>query len=387
MTLVEVTEPAAPEQRPAPWLAIGLGAAVLVVVLIVLGLVGELAPFLSQGANVLPFVALAVLAALGERHGWARWLAYLYLALVLNAGLLLVSFGMVVLGSLGGRLPVIGDVPPAEVLTLLRPAFLFLLVGLLLYGLSLVVLLPAVRRALARVLPLRPESTMNAAGLSAAVALATLPLAALIALGGQPPLLTLISLPGAGEIAVRPLDQIYFLVWLLPAALVLVGWPLLRAVPSALTRLGLVRPTLVQVGIGIGAGIALVLLVQVLEPALTGLWQALGLPQTDSNAFSKLMAGLITPIGAIVIAITAGLGEELAVRGVLQPRLGLVLANLAFTAAHAFQYSWDGLLIVFVIGLALGLLRLRTNTTTCAIAHGVYDFILVMLAVITAGAS
>jgi membrane protease YdiL (CAAX protease family) len=364
-----------------------VSAAVLVVVLIGLGLVGELGPFLSQGVNVLPFVLLAVLAALGERRDWARWLTYLYLALVLNAGLLLVSFAMVLLGSLGGRVNDLAALPPAQVLAMLQPAFLYLVVGLGLYALSLVVLAPPVRRAVARVLPLRPESTMNAAGLSAAVALTTMPLAALIALNGQPPLLTMINLPGAGEMTVRPLDQVYFLIWLLPAALVLVGWPILRTVPAALTRLGLVRPTLPQVGIGIAAGVALVVAVQLLEPALTGIWQALGLPQTDTSAFSKLMAGLITPIGAVVIAITAGLGEELAVRGVLQPRLGLVLANLTFTAAHAFQYSWDGLLIVFAVGLALGLLRTRTNTTTCAIAHGVYDFILVMLAVVTAGSS
>ncbi len=69
-------------------------------------------------------------------------------------------------------------------------------------------------------------------------------------------------------------------------------------------------------------------------------------------------------------------------RGVLQPRLGILLSNLFFIALHAFQYHWNTLLVIFVVGLALGILRKRTNTTTSAIAHGTYDFILIMLAVL-----
>ncbi|MCX7861282.1 MAG: hypothetical protein N2385_14415 [Chloroflexus sp.] len=41
----------------------------------------------------------------------------------------------------------------------------------------------------------------------------------------------------------------------------------------------------------------------------------------------------------MVIGVTAGLGEELGVRGVLQPRLGIWLSNLFFTSLHAFQYN------------------------------------------------
>jgi len=91
------------------------------------------------------------------------------------------------------------------------------------------------------------------------------------------------------------------------------------------------------------------------------------------------MAGLLSPPGAIVIGVTAGLGEELAVRGVLQPRLGILLSNVFFTSLHALQYNWDGLLSVFLLGLVLGVIRQRTNTTTSAITHGTYDAILVLL--------
>lgn len=93
------------------------------------------------------------------------------------------------------------------------------------------------------------------------------------------------------------------------------------------------------------------------------------------------MAFALSPIGAIVIGITAGVGEELAVRGVLQPRMGLWLSNLFFTSLHAFQYHWDALLVVFVVGLICGVVRNRFNTTTAALVHGVYNCVLILLAV------
>jgi membrane protease YdiL (CAAX protease family) len=83
-----------------------------------------------------------------------------------------------------------------------------------------------------------------------------------------------------------------------------------------------------------------------------------------------------------VIGVTAGLGEELAVRGVLQPRLGILLPNLLFASLHALQYNFEGLLSVFLVGLILGLIRRRTNTSTSAIVHGAYDFWLIMLTVV-----
>jgi membrane protease YdiL (CAAX protease family) len=62
----------------------------------------------------------------------------------------------------------------------------------------------------------------------------------------------------------------------------------------------------------------------------------------------------------------------------MQPRLGIWLSNLLFTALHAFQYNLDGLVIVFLIGLVCGVIRNKSNTTTSALVHGTFDFLLVM---------
>ena len=62
--------------------------------------------------------------------------------------------------------------------------------------------------------------------------------------------------------------------------------------------------------------------------------------------------------------------------------IGLIFANLLFTSVHAFQYGFDALLSVFIVGTILGITRARTNTSTAAIVHGVYNFTLVMMSVL-----
>jgi membrane protease YdiL (CAAX protease family) len=154
---------------------------------------------------------------------------------------------------------------------------------------------------------------------------------------------------------------------------------MVRGFRAGLVRLGMVVPTWVQAGIGVALGVVLAAVVSfALDPAIQWLWQTMGWPTTDVEVFERLMSQLLTPVGAVIIGVTAGIGEEMMVRGLLQPRLGIVASNLVFTAAHAPQYGTDALFSVFVLGLLLGLIRARTNTTTSAIVHGVYDFVVVM---------
>ncbi|HZG68514.1 MAG TPA: CPBP family intramembrane glutamic endopeptidase, partial [Herpetosiphonaceae bacterium] len=205
----------------------------------------------------------------------------------------------------------------------------------------------------------------------------------LIAAGGAPPLLEMVQgtpeLPGVGS----DLDQLLFIAygfgWTFPGALVAVGFPVVRTFGDALRRLGLVRPTARQVIGAIGLAILLVGGAWLLDIGIGWLWDTMGWQRTDAEAFERLLGAAISPVGAVLIGITAGLGEEMVVRGALQPRLGLLLSNLFFTSLHAFQYGFDALLSVFVIGLVLGIVRARSNTTTSSIVHGVYDFILVMI--------
>jgi membrane protease YdiL (CAAX protease family) len=383
---VENLTTTAPPARRVSWAAIAIGAALTLALLVGLALLGQLGAFLLVGLEVLPFVGLGILAALGERRTWARWLAYAYLvalglAILGASGLLLfgalaAESGLLRSGAAGGASAALG--------ALLQSGLTFMVSGGLLLLVTLLPLLPGARRWIARWLPIDPDSTTHVVGLSAALMIATLPLLTLLLLGGRPPLLTMLAALGdqADALGGSPLEQqlslIYTLVWMLPGSLVLVGFPLRRGIGAALSRLGLVWPSGRQVALGLAAAVGLVLLAIPLDALISWLWGITGWPHTETGLFEQLMGGLISPVGALVVGVSAGLGEELAVRGVLQPRLGILLSNLAFTAAHAYQYGFDGLLSVFVIGLALGLLRRHTNTTTSALAHGGYDFILIL---------
>ena len=89
---------------------------------------------------------------------------------------------------------------------------------------------------------------------------------------------------------------------------------------------------------------------------------------------TKLIAGDLSVGAALVLGVSAGVGEELMVRGALQPRVGLVWASLLFAAGHV-QYTWFGMLTIVLLGVTLGLVRKSANTTTAIVVHVVYDII------------
>jgi membrane protease YdiL (CAAX protease family) len=259
------------------------------------------------------------------------------------------------------------------------------------------------RRSAAGLLPVFADSFVHTVSLSTIVTLTLVMLIPLLVLG-QPPLLEFINhlIQHQAELEAvdselarssfsasiledmsredQAFDYIAFLVWLVPSAVLAVGYPFARTIRESLVRVGLVRPTLIQVAFALAAAIALVGIMLGVDAAITWLWQKMGWPITDAKAFENLMKFAINPGGAVLIGVVAGLGEELFVRGVLQPRLGILLSNLFFTAMHALQYNWDALFSVFLIGLVLGVIRNKTNTTTSAIVHGAYDFMLLLLA-------
>ncbi|MFV9506914.1 MAG: CPBP family intramembrane glutamic endopeptidase [Oscillochloridaceae bacterium umkhey_bin13] len=375
----------APPFRPNP-APFGIGAAIFVL-LFAAGnaLGGELGSLMAASINALPFALLAILAYLaGSRPNWA-WLATgLWLSLMVGFASL-TTLGLSI-ASLAG-----GDLGSPEALAAM-PSSAWLQLGVIVLGMLFsvilggVLLLPAVRRWLARFLPIDPNSFVHATALVTVVTIGlicTMPLLVL----GEPPLLGLVDQLG-GEASGRSdggqlRDTLYGLIWTIPAAVLAVGFGITRDLHAARLRLGLVRPTWRQVAVGIGIALLMAAAVQLLGGALDWLWTTLGWPTTDEEAFAELLAYAINPVGALVIGISAGLGEELGVRGVLQPRLGLLLSNLFFVSLHALQYNWDALLIVFLVGLVCGIVRNRTNTSTAAIVHGVYNFTLIMIATIS----
>jgi membrane protease YdiL (CAAX protease family) len=83
-----------------------------------------------------------------------------------------------------------------------------------------------------------------------------------------------------------------------------------------------------------------------------------------------------------MIAILAGVGEELLFRGVMQtkliewtsPYIGILLASLLFGLAHALSATY--LIFAITVGVFLGWLALHFNDLVAPmLAHGLYDFL------------
>ncbi len=86
----------------------------------------------------------------------------------------------------------------------------------------------------------------------------------------------------------------------------------------------------------------------------------------------RMIAADLSLAATLVLGVSAGVGEEVLVRGALQPRMGLFWASVLFAAGHV-QYTWFGMLTIALLGLTLGLVRLRANTTTAIVVHALYD--------------
>ncbi len=83
--------------------------------------------------------------------------------------------------------------------------------------------------------------------------------------------------------------------------------------------------------------------------------------------------------GAITIGFAAGIGEEVLMRGAVQPRFGIVFTTLLFTVLHT-QYELSfATLIVLILSVVLGLVRRYFNTTACILVHAGYNSLLVLI--------
>jgi uncharacterized protein len=336
---------------------------------------GEIARFAGAFQNVVPLVLLAVLAQL--RPAWPRLtpLVWLVFGLLMMAGLALVVGATLMALDLGS----IGPLPPDAGRRLLA-AFGLGIIGL--FG-SLALLTNGLWARLAaafggHVERADPRHAQALVGLVAASMLAFVPT---IALGGEALALRLAEIDPAffdrdRSAGGQLLDQVYDLAWTIPLALLLVGVPLQRTIRVALVRLG-IRPVGLH-GIGIGIGMAAILWVAgtALDHLTYWFWGIAGWPRTEAALVERLMSAAFSPVGAVVAATAAGLGEELMMRGVLQPRFGWLLPNLAFTAAHALQYNLDALVGVFVLGAILAFVRARWSTSEAILAHALYDLVL-----------
>ena len=225
------------------------------------------------------------------------------------------------------------------------------------------VLWTPVRRGLAKVLPIDPDSAPTLLALVAVVLLVG------VQASYQAGHDALAVVTRSSQL--QPVDVLGQEIPLLILAFLGVGFLTRRDLPASLARLGVVRPAPWQILLALAvAGLFIAVsqgaesLQRLLDPSL-----AHRLDQATSHYY----AGINGPYAIAVIALAPGIAEELFFRGALQPRLGILVAALTFAAVHTQYALTVDTLLVFVLGVGLGLLRRWLNTSTAITCHATYN--------------
>jgi uncharacterized protein len=305
-----------------------------------------------------PFLTLVVIANLAEQRPWARYTTYVALILTDLALLgfaLLSAVTALMTGLSPEEMPALGLSP-----NWVAVAAVCTVTALL----AALPLLPAVRRSVARILPVDPASIVHMTALAFAVYEVGLSLAQMALIGDVANLAETGMTLGIWDVLLSGLPLLLF-------ALLGVGLFVRRSGGQILGRLGLRRPNWKQLLLAA----ALVAALLAFDYGVNWAWERLDPAGYEAltSVTDQLFGGLMTVAGAIVLGLSAGISEEILFRGALQPRLGLLLSAALFAIGH-LQYGLTvATLEVFVIGLVLGLVRNRTNTTTAILVHAGYN--------------
>lgn len=238
---------------------------------------------------------------------------------------------------------------------------------------GLLLLWRPVRRLVARIVPVDPTNAVHTVALSC-VMLVLVNLGFTLAIGLDT-LADILALAPAAERRMGLSNLWAQTLAFIALAFVGVGWPLRRSLAATLERLGLVRLDLSRALLGIG--LALVLVVALIP--LDFLSRTLGFGfDEDVRRLNELLIGpLMASIpGILTLGLAAALGEEILLRGALQPRFGLFWTAVIFALLHS-NYGFSlSTAVVFVLGLILGWVRQRHNTSTAIVLHAVYNMTL-----------
>lgn len=164
-------------------------------------------------------------------------------------------------------------------------------------------------------------------------------------------------------------DPIISLLTDIPLALAGIGFMLRRDFNQSLVRLGFSSLTLREFGWALVVTFLLLLAVLLFDFAEQQL-----LPEVHAleERFPMKFRNVSPLLGVPAVALAAGIGEEAVFRGALQPRFGIALTALLFAALHV-QYQLPGIVLIFLIGVILGIMRKRKSTTFTACVHMIYD--------------
>jgi len=299
-----------------------------------------------------------VLANFGERFATARILS-------LIAGGALAGIALLV-GLVGTLLHLLayaaGGESTSKFWTAEQALLPFAAAGLL----GLLFLWPAVQRAVARILPIRSGSPVIYLTVVLGLLLVAQQLSTQVT--AQPPLTY-------GELLAQDVP-------LLILAFVGVGIFIRRSPRETIDRLALLPPAqkrwwLVSI-IGIGVFMTVAFGIEAVANVVAPSQQ-----KQVTDVTTVLFSHFNNPAAIIFLGVLAGVVEETLFRGALLPRFGIVVTAILFAALH-IQYAVSfATLEVFVLGLGLGWLRVKSGSTLPGIlTHAGYDIAVGFLSLI-----
>lgn len=250
--------------------------------------------------------------------------------------------------------------------------------GPLILCLGLAFSLPLVRpfrKLVASFTPMDPASPIDLAGLAMILAVITFLVLQAVITG---PLEAGDADTGAlsGNVLWLMLNALTFVL----VAYAAVGYRIHRTGREATDRLGLRWPDLRTIGLGL-AFVIPSFMASMLGSILTVAFQ----PDVVNNledTMDQMTSGLQNPVGALFIGLSAGIGEEVLFRGAVQPRYGITVAALFWTALHV-QYDISFVLLgLFGVGIILGLERRYFGTNAAIITHAVYNMCVVGIQIV-----
>ncbi len=301
-----------------------------------------------------------------------RWMLYGMIGLMFAAGFVVLQTALFVemAGSLDGELQnplrdVQIDMPTAVIV--------FGLAMFLSYGAFRLVAFEDMRRRVQRWIGARgyydPDSPVHTTAVVLMLAIVVWTFATFVLQGGISGM--------AQDLAQRgydPSDLIFEGALRVMIALLGVGLAIRRDWAQTTARLGLRVPTRQDVIRGTGMGLLLIVFMIVFGL----IWEGLASPEVieEQTAASDQLNQLFSTLPlAFLLAITAAVGEEIWIRGALQPVFGILVSSLFFVLLHTQVLLTPGILLIFIVSLGFAWLRQTTSTTAAIIAHFIFNFI------------
>jgi membrane protease YdiL (CAAX protease family) len=224
-----------------------------------------------------------------------------------------------------------------------------------------------------------PDSSVHTVAIILSLLLVSLSYSQFVISGGLSGLAESVELSGVSLGA-----ELFTAALMLAAAFLGIGLAIRRTLGQSLVRLGLRLPTTQDVIWGVGAGIVLYIALIIMGV----IWSATSSPEQiaeQSAAAEQIARSFNTLPLAFALSLAAALSEEILFRGALQPIFGLIPTSLFFALIHVQYTLTPATLIIFVVGLGLGWVRQRQSTSAAIIAHFVYNFVQLALAILAGG--